>query len=88
MVQVSWDVVSKINMPTKRFVTVDKQRSRQCGMLSLFYGCVPIGITCGLAKAGIWTSESQNEFIPARSHRCAFHLRITGMHVSGTNFTS
>ena len=38
-------------MPTEGFVTVDKQCSRQTGVLSPFYGCIPIGITGSLAKA-------------------------------------
>jgi hypothetical protein len=46
-------VVSAVDMPTKRFVAVDKQCSRQRGMLSFFYGRIPIGITSGLAKAGV-----------------------------------
>jgi hypothetical protein len=45
--------MSAVDMLTKRFVGVDKQCSRQRGMLSLFYGRIPIGITSGLAKAGV-----------------------------------
>lgn len=51
MVQVSEEVVSVFSMRTEGSVTVDKQCSRQAGRLGLFYRCVPIWITSGLAKA-------------------------------------
>ena len=53
MVQVSEEVVSAVDIPTKRFVAVEKQCSRQAGMLSFFYRCIPIWITSGLAKAEV-----------------------------------
>jgi hypothetical protein len=40
-------------VPTEGFVAVDKQCSRQAGILGIFYGCIPIGIASGLAKAAI-----------------------------------
>ena len=52
-----------VGMPTEGFVTVDKQCSRQTGVLSLFYGGIPIGITGSLAKAAFeLVNNNRNPF--------------------------
>ena len=52
-----------VGMPTEGFVTVEKQCSRQAGVLSLLYGGVPIGITGSFAKAAFeLVSNNRNPY--------------------------